>query len=146
MSFKVLTPQEVRAVLTANPAALYIDVRTVAEFASGHPRGKVVNIPVVFHHPTTKETFQNNSFLLIVGDLCAKDRALIVGCDTGERATQAANQLLGAGYMDVAVMPEGFTGWRKSGLPTTTDNRDGISYVSLLTKVKRKGKKKAVHA
>jgi 3-mercaptopyruvate sulfurtransferase SseA len=53
---------------------------------------------------------------------------------------------LAAGYTEVAVMPEGVTSWRKAGLPTTADNRDGISYVSLLMKVKRKGKKKTAHA
>jgi hypothetical protein len=40
-------------------------------------------------------------------------------------------------------MQEGLPGWRAAKQPTTTDNRDGISYVSLLTPVKRKGKKKA---
>jgi len=146
MSPKVLTPQETQALLTANPAAVYIDVRTVAEFASGHPRGKVVNIPIIFHHPNTKEIFPNKSFLLVVEDLYSKDTPLVVGCDQEERARQAEQQLLEAGYTDIAVMQEGFTGWRQARLPATTDNRDGISYVSLLTKVKRKGKKKAAHA
>lgn len=147
MNPKVLTPQETHALLTANPTAAYIDVRTVAEFATGHPRGKVVNIPIVFHHPTSKETFPNDSFRLVVEDLYSKDTPLVVGCGTEERAMQAAQRLLEAGYSDIAVMQEGFSGWRKAGLPATTDNRDGISYVSLLTKVKRKGKKKtAVHA
>ena len=147
MSPKVLTPQETQARLTANPAAVYIDVCTVAEFATGHPRGKVVNIPIVFHHPTTQETFPNESFRLVVEDLYSKDTPLVVGCGQEERARQAAQRLLEAGYTDIAVMQEGFSGWRKAGLRATTDNRDGISYVSLLMKVKRKGKKKtAVHA
>jgi rhodanese-related sulfurtransferase len=53
MNPKVLAPQEVQALFTTNPAGAYVDVRTVAEFATGHPRGKVVNIPSVFYHPTT---------------------------------------------------------------------------------------------
>ena len=146
MSAKVLTPQETQALLRANPAAVYIDVRTVAEFATGHPRLRTVNIPIVFHHPTTKETFPNDSFLLVVADLYSKDTPLVVGGGAEEGAAQAAQRLVAAGYTDVAVMPEGVTGWRKAGLPTTADNRDGISYVSLLTKVKRKGKKKGAHA
>ena len=116
MSAKVLTPQETQALLRANPAAVYIDVRTVAEFATGHPRGKVVNIPIVFHHPTTKEIFPNNSFLQVLEDLYAKDTPLVVGCGQEERASQAAQQLLAAGYTDVAVMQEGFSGWRKAGI------------------------------
>src|SRR5215813_7811607 len=138
MSPKVLTPQETQALLTANPAVVYIDVRTVAEFAIGHPRGKVVNIPIVFHHPTTKEIFPNESFRLVVEDLYSKDTPLVVGCDAEERARQAAQRLLEAGYTDITLMQEGFSGWRKAGLRATTDNRDGISYVSLLMKVKRK--------
>lgn len=154
MNPKGLTPQEVHARLTANPAAAYVDVRTVAEFAAGHPRGKVVNIPIIFYHPTTQETLPNNSFLLVMEALYSKDTPLVVGCENGERAKQAARRLLEAGYTDVAVMQGGFTGtkdaqgqplfpgWRELQLPTTTDNRDGISYVSLLTRVKQKGKKK----
>ena len=146
MNPKVLTPREAHALLTANPAVVYIDVRTVAEFASGHPQGRVVNLPMVFYHPTSQEAFPNESFLPVLESLYAKDIPLIAGCDNEERARQAAGRLLEAGYTDVTVMQEGFTGWRKLGLPATTDNRDGISYVSLLTRVKRKGKKKAAHA
>jgi rhodanese-related sulfurtransferase len=147
MNPKILTPQETHAVLTTNSAAVYIDVRTVAEFAAGHPRGKVVNIPFVFHHPTTKDIYPNTSFLEVIEALYDKAAPLIVGCDGTERAQQAADTLVQAGYADVSVMQEGLPGWRAARLPTTTDNRDGISYASLLTPVKRKGKKKtAVHA
>jgi rhodanese-related sulfurtransferase len=146
MNPTVLSAQEVQTALTTNPATVYIDVRTVNEFAAGHPRGRVVNIPIVFYHPTTKEIFPNSSFLEVVESLYAKDTSLIVGCDSNDRARQAARQLLDAGYTEISVMDEGYTGWRQRKLPSTTDNRDGISYVSLLTPVKRKGKKKTVHA
>ena len=148
MTLKMFTPQEVRDLLSTNDNAAYIDVRTVAEFAAGHPRGKVVNIPIVFHHPTTKEIYPNNSFLEVVSSLYAKDAALIIGGDDGERTQQAASRLQEAGYTNVSVMQEGLSGWRAQKFPTTTDNRDGISYSSLLTPVKRKGKKQktAVHA
>ncbi len=144
---KVLSPQEVRTLLDARPEAVYVDVRTVSEFAQGHPKGRVVNIPIVFYHPTTEEIFPNPSFLLVVRDLYPQDTPLVVGCDSREeRARRAAAELLAAGYTDVALMRGGFAGWQKLGLPATTDNRDGISYVSLLTRVKRKGRKKAGHA
>jgi rhodanese-related sulfurtransferase len=146
MDLKVLLPHEAQTLLTTNSTAVYIDVRTVAEFASGHPRGKVVNIPVVFYHPTTQETFPNESFLLVVEDLYSKETPIIIGCSQEERARQAAGRLLDAGYTDVSVMQGGYSGWRAAGFPVTTDNRDGISYVSHLTRVKRKGKKKAAHA
>ena len=146
MDHPVMSPQEVNTALSGDEPATYVDVRTVAEFSTGHPRGKVVNIPLVFFHPTSKEVFPNQSFLQVVEDLYAKDARLITGCDDGARAEQAAQKLAEAGYSNVCVMPDGFPGWRKHKLPTTQDNRDGISYVSLLTQVKRKkGKKKAAH-
>ena len=46
MPAKTLSPQEVRDLFNTNTNAAYIDVRPVAEFAAGHPRGKVVNIPM----------------------------------------------------------------------------------------------------
>lgn len=146
MSIQILTPQEVQDLFKTNPAAVYIDVRTVSEFAAGHLRGKVVNVPIVFHHPTTKEIYPNTSFLAVIHSLYAKDAPLIVGCEKGNRAQQAVEQLSQDGYTNLCIMPEGYTGWREQKLPTTTDNRDGVSYVSLLTPVKRKGKKKTAHA
>jgi rhodanese-related sulfurtransferase len=143
MSAKMLTPQEVLDLFRTNPAAVYIDVRTVAEFAAGHPKGKVVNIPILFRHPTMNETHPNASFLEVVESLYAKDTLLILGCEKGKRAQQAAEQLIQAGYTNVSVMPDSYEGWRAQNLPITTDNRDGVNYVSLLTPVKRKGKKKA---
>jgi len=148
MPAKTLSPQEARDLLNSNDQVAYIDVRTVAEFASGHPRGKVVNIPIVFHHPTTKEIYPNGSFLEVVASLYGKDAPLIIGGDESGRTQQAAEQLQAAGYTNLCVMQEGVSGWRTQKFPTTTDNRDGISYASLLTAVKRKGKKKkaAAHA
>ncbi len=140
---QTLTPQEVQSLFKTDPTAIYVDVRTVPEFAAGHPRGKIVNIPILFRHPTTNDTYPNTSFLEVVQSLYASDALLIVGCEKGMRAQQAAEQLQQAGYTNVSIMPDGYAGWRAQQLPTTTDNRDGISYVSLLMPVKRKGKKKA---
>jgi len=145
MTPKILSPQEAHSLLTNNAKAVYIDVRTVAEFATGHPRARVVNIPIIFRHPVKEETYPNQSFLPVVEDLYTKETLLVIGCGKEARATQAAEQLVAAGYSNVATMQDGYSGWKESKLPTTTDNRDGISYVSLLMKVKRKGKKKVAH-
>jgi rhodanese-related sulfurtransferase len=145
MNAKNLTPQETHSLLTNNAEAVYIDVRTVAEFATGHPRGRVVNIPIIFRHPSQEDTYPNQSFLAVVEEMYTKETPLVVGCGKETRALQAAEQLVAAGYSNVATMQDGYTGWKENKLPTTTDNRDGISYVSLLMKVKRKGKKKAAH-
>ena len=145
MTPKALSPQETHNLLTTQSEAVYIDVRTVAEFATGHPRGRVVNIPILFRHPTTEETYPNQSFLTVVEDLYPKETPLVVGCGKGPRAIQAADYLVAAGYANVATMQGGYSEWQDNKLPTTKDNCDGISYVSLLMKVKRKGKKKAAH-
>ena len=150
MDHTVISPQQVNTLLTENTEATYIDVRTVAEFSTGHPKGNivkgnVVNVPLVFFHPTSKEVFPNESFLQVMEEFHPKDAQLITGCDDGERAKQAAQKLTEAGYTNIAVMEPGFPGWRQAKLPTTSENRDGMSYVSLLTTVKRKGKKKGGH-
>ena len=146
MPGKMLSPREALGLLSSNDEARYIDVRTVAEFAAGHPRGRVVNIPIVFHHPTRREIYPNDSFLAVVASLYDKDRPLIIGGDDGGRTEQAAGRLQGAGYTNVSVMPDGLEGWRAQNLATTTDNRNGVSYVSLLSALKRKGKKQKTGA
>ena len=97
---------------------------------------------------SNEEIYPNHSFLEVVSSLYAKEASLIIGGDDEERTQQAASRLQEAGYTNVSVMREGFSGLRAQKFPTTTDNRDGISYSSLLTPVKRKGKKQkaAAHA
>ena len=142
MSSTTLTPHEAFERLQNDAATTYVDVRTVAEFATGHPKGKVINVPIVFFHPTTKAVFQNESFDLVMAEVCPKETPLIVGCEQGPRAKQAVERLTAAGYENVHLMEAGHAGWKAAALPVTADNRDGISYVSLLTPAKRKQKKK----
>lgn len=142
MSGMTLTPQEAFERLNKDAATTYVDVRTVAEFATGHPKGKIINVPIVFFHPTTNAVFQNESFDLVMDEVCPKETPLIVGCEKGPRARQAVERLTAAGYESVYLMEAGHAGWKAAELPTTADNRDGISYVSLLTPAKRKQKKK----
>jgi rhodanese-related sulfurtransferase len=134
----IASPIEVSESIGEKPDSTYVDVRTVAEFVGGHPRGNVVNVPIVFFRPKSGEALVNDSFLLVIDDLFEKDTAIITGCDDGERSSQAAGRLIDAGYTNVSVLLSGFTGWRQHGLPTSRDNRDGVSYVSVLTKAKRK--------
>ena len=46
MPIKQQVPAEAYETLKQNPDALYLDVRTEAEFAAGHPSG-AINIPVM---------------------------------------------------------------------------------------------------
>ena len=112
----------------------------VAEFAVRHPKAaRVVNVPFVFFHPTTKDVHPNQSFLLVMNDRFAKDAALVVGgADDDERAANAAAALAADGFTNLTVMTPGYTAWTRYDLPVTADNRDGVNYASLLTAAKRR--------
>lgn len=145
MSHSIVTPLEVSLRIAADGAATYVDVRTVAEFVTGHPRGRVINVPIEFYHPKTEAAHANASFQLVMEHTLPLDTPLIVGADEGPRAEAAADALRAAGYTDVSVMSAGLPGWRAAGLPVTGNNADGVSYVSLLTPAKRKGAPAAEH-
>ena len=134
-----ITPLEVSLRIGADGHATYVDVRTVAEFVKGHPRGRVINVPIEFYHPKTDAAHANTSFTLVMEHTLPHDTPLIVGADEGPRAQAAADALLAAGYGNVSVMSVGLPGWRAGGLPVTGNNADGVSYVSLLTPAKRQG-------
>ncbi|MEM7466880.1 MAG: rhodanese-like domain-containing protein [Pseudomonadota bacterium] len=139
----VTTPAEVFDAFEKNADEIYyIDVRTVAEFVSGHPRGRVINVPIEFHHPHNDDRFANESFVLVIEDNCPKDANIVIGDEAGERAEKAAKTLIEHGYSNISVMLGGLKQWQLSALPVTGDNREGVSYVSLLTPAKRKQKKK----
>ncbi len=134
-----LNPLEAFAVLEDDAQATYVDVRAVAEFAVRHPKStKIVNVPFVFFHPTTNATHPNDSFLLVMNDVFEKDARVILGADAGQRAEEAAQALVEDGFSNVSAMSQGHAGWAKLNLPTTADNRPGVSYVSLLTPAKRR--------
>lgn len=117
--------------------ATYVDVRTVMEFTAGRPKGRAINVPIEFHHPKTKQAHPNDAFELVMRHAREATASLIVGADAGPRARQAADVLARAGFTEVEILTGGLTGWRDAGLPVTGDNRDGVSYVSLLTPARR---------
>ncbi len=143
MAIKQLKPAEAHEVLKANPDATYVDVRTEAEFAAGHPAG-AINIPVVFiKGPGQMEV--NPAFLEVAQHALPKNRKLVVGCLSGGRSQRACEMLEEAGYADLTNVVGGFggqrdasgqvivTGWRDSGLPVSTELGDA-SYAALRKK------------
>lgn len=136
-----ISPADTAQRLRDDTAVQYIDVRTVAEFAQGRPLMRAVNLPFVFHAPDHGAEVPNAIFVDIVNHLFAPEVPLVLGGDADDRAERAAAALLAAGRADVAVMTGGFEAWRAALLPTTRDNRNGISYVSLLTQFRRKDKR-----
>ena len=141
---KDISPQEAFDALQQDAQAVYIDVRTVEEFAAGHPEG-AVNIPIALHDPAEGMVY-NQDFVEVVESHFAKDRKLLLGCKAGPRSNSAANLLEQQGYQDVASVRGGFggmrdpygqvvvEGWEGLGLPVSQDNGEGTSYESLAAK------------
>src|SRR2546428_13984496 len=101
MDIPQTTPPEAHATLVANPAAVYLDVRTEAEFEAGHPAG-ARNVPVVFFDPSAPQPVPNPDFVATVRRHLAPSTTLLVGCPAGGRAQHACGLLARAGCNHVA--------------------------------------------
>jgi rhodanese-related sulfurtransferase len=146
MAIKEVTPQQAHDILTNDPSAVYIDVRTEAEFANGHPRG-AVNIPVAFPDPG-RGMMVNSDFVRVVEANFPREKKIILGCQAGPRSTSAASMLQQAGFQDLSNLLGGFggmrdptgkisaPGWASSGLPVSQEQGEGVSYQSLSGKVR----------
>jgi rhodanese-related sulfurtransferase len=146
MAIREITPQQAHDTLSADPTVVYIDVRSEREFAAGHPLG-AVNIPVAFPDPA-RGMAMNPDFVKVVEGHFPKDKKIIVGCQAGPRSTAAAGLLEKAGYQNVSNMLGGFggmrdpmgnvinPGWSSLDLPVSQDNDEGVSYESLVAKLK----------
>jgi rhodanese-related sulfurtransferase len=143
MPIKQQKPPEAHQTLTANPGAIYLDVRTENEFAQGHPAG-AINVPVVFIKGPGQMA-PNPDFMEIVTKLVPKEKKLVVGCLSGGRSQRACEMLEDEGYGDLTNVVAGFggardqsgnivtPGWRDSGLPVSTELGD-CSYQALRNK------------
>jgi rhodanese-related sulfurtransferase len=144
MAIRQITPHEAHRLLDQGDT--YIDVRTEAEFAAGHPAG-AINIPVVFPDPATRQMTINPDFLPVVQAHVAREAQIVVSCQSGMRSQRAAELLTQAGYANVANMQGGFggmhdqtgrtvvAGWQESGLPVCKDCGPESSYAGLRKKV-----------
>jgi rhodanese-related sulfurtransferase len=127
----------VKRVLADDAAALmaqgwsYVDVRSVPEFAAGHPAG-AWNVPLI-HRVAGRGPVPNGEFLGVMERRFPRDARLVLGCASGGRSLRAAELLVAAGWTDVVDCLPGFDGardmagrlvargWRDSGLPVETD-------------------------
>jgi rhodanese-related sulfurtransferase len=139
MAIKQIEPPAAHATLVQHPGAIYLDVRSEAEFAQGHPAG-AINIPVFFiKGPGQMEP--NPEFIAVAEAAIAKDTRLVVGCLSGGRSQRACEMLEAAGYTDLSNMRGGFggardagvTGWRDAGLPVSVEP-GGADYVAIRAK------------
>ena len=96
-----ISQQEVLAFAGQTDTPLVLDVRSADEFASGHVPG-AVNLP---HEQVAAR----------IGELDPA-REVVVYCERGTRAAQAAEVLSGAGFT-VKHLSGDMSGWREQGLP-----------------------------
>jgi rhodanese-related sulfurtransferase len=113
----------------------YLDVRSVPEFAQGHPAG-AYNVPLIHMGPTGSQP--NASFVEVVERRFAKDTPLVVGCRTSSRSQQAASILEQAGFSNLLIQQAGFVGpsplepgWGPKGLPASRQAESGRSWHEL---------------
>jgi rhodanese-related sulfurtransferase len=111
MSVKQISVQEAHDILTSDPKAIYVDVRTEQEYRNGHVPG-ARNIVAFNPDPATNRMAPNPDFLKSVEGALAKDARIIVGCQAGGRSQQAALIMEQAGFTDVSNMQGGFGGAR----------------------------------
>ncbi|MDQ1814764.1 rhodanese-like domain-containing protein [Massilia scottii] len=82
-----------------------VDIRSADEFAKGHLRD-AKNIPLADLSSRIAELDK------------AKNKTIVVVCQTGARADKAAKILEAAGFTDVVGLDGGLTAWQAAGLPT----------------------------
>ena len=97
------TPQEATLLMNRSKT-LVLDVRDVAQFATGHIR-EAKNIPLA--ELSTR-----------IGELDKfKGRTMIVVCQSGARAGAALRQLGQAGFADALLLEGGIEAWSGQNLP-----------------------------
>src|SRR5437870_12758260 len=109
MEIPQTTPPEAHETLQRHPDAVYLDVRTEAEFEAGHPAG-ARNVPVVFFDPATRQPTPNPDFVATVERAVPRSTKLLVGCQSGPRSARACELLAQAGFTD-ATNVAGCSGW-----------------------------------
>ena len=97
--------------LQSDDGYIYVDVRSVPEYESGHPTG-ADNVPLLHLDAATRQMRPNPDFLSVMQDKYPRATKLLIGCQMGGRSTQASQLLLSTGYEDVTNVQGGFGGAR----------------------------------
>jgi rhodanese-related sulfurtransferase len=121
----------------------YLDVRSVPEFAAGHPAG-ALNVPLL--HVEGGRMVPNPDFEAVIAATFRPDDNLLVGCKTAGRSAQAVALLEALGYLNLRLVRGGFSGerdpfgrveapgWVAAGLPVEQQATPGNSYADLSTR------------
>ena len=99
----VISPVELRALLSDDATVHLIDVRTSAEFDAAH-------IPGSYHVPLETLSEHRDEFR-------ALSQQVVLICQSGGRASQAGEMLAAAGLTNVRVLEGGLGQWTLTGGP-----------------------------
>lgn len=99
-----IAPAELAARLRSGTAPLILDVRSPAEYASGH-------IPGALNIPQTEITQRLDEIP------AAKSAEIVVHCQGGGRAAAAERTLAAAGYTNLRDLSGHMKAWRQGGFP-----------------------------
>ena len=120
----------------------FVDVRTEAEFADGHPAG-AFNVPFMLPSGASATMSPNPDFLRVMRERFAPDAKLVLGCRSGQRSLRAARALAEAGFTAVVNQRAGWAGvrspfgevtekgWEALGLPSESGAPAGRAYADL---------------
>ena len=111
--------------------AIYIDVRSSAEFAEGRPAG-AINVPLLDNDEDTGQLMPNPDFVRVMRANFPADAPLLVGCQSGGRSSRAAQILEAFGFTCLTNVQGGYEGWKPSGLPVDTSAGARRPYEELL--------------
>lgn len=90
--------------LVQEPSTLVLDVRSPGEFETSHIDG-AVNIPVDRLDPHLREI------------VAAGGGTMVLVCQSGGRAEQAAGKLTSEGHLDLVLLEGGMNAWQAAGAP-----------------------------
>lgn len=127
--------------LVSEQGYVYLDVRAVPEFDTGHPPG-AYNVPLLSPRPGGGMD-ENVRFADEVRAALPADAKLVVGCASGVRSQRASALLQAAGFRDVIEQRAGVDGVRDAfgrvrekghraeGLPLVTRAEPGRSHAEI---------------
>lgn len=102
---KIIYSKDVNKMMSGKTKYVLLDVRTPAEFNSGHIKG-AINIDIT----------QNDAYSKI--DKLSTKAKYIVYCRTQNRSQVVGNYMISKGFKEVYKMQDGITGWVANGFPT----------------------------
>lgn len=132
MPARLITTSEALALVGTE--AVFLDVRSVEEFAAGHAPG-AYNIPLLVSRGGALQP--NPSFADEVAAAMPRDRTIVVSCKAGGRSAKASAVLVGLGFDRVLDHGGGWSGnptdggWVRGGGAQTTDTEPGRRHEDL---------------